>query len=681
MSKYKLIMILLLCLQVSGFCAFAESVSTHPVALRKAALDDMKSQALDNLLSKTSDGFLRQVVFPVDKSRSVTGGEKNAEAIARQFLLEHGNVLTSDADNMSFELERVKAKPELDRTYLRFQQCYRGIPVYRGTVTVQIEYGQVAAVMGHLMHRPKCLAPATRSQLGVDISKESAAETATEWAKKTFADVAGIAPGASDECGPCSDEAYSVTSQTLHIYDSRTVGSNENALDVVWSCDVQNKAGSSAFRVFVSASSGDVVAHEKKGFSLLDRDVYKFFFSPLPITVYLMREEGEPPCGDPDVDEHYDILQQCYDYFLNTVGWENWENQSNETITTYINWCLFFYSWCRIDEPRTPLWIQAAYDDVNNRLLFGPYNPHLADDCVAHEWAHAVTMHASGLGATGESGAIHEALSDFWGERVDWSNGDGAVDRWKIGEDTTWGVLRDMQEPLLTGLPKEYKGTNWCFSCVSCDSAHTNCGVGSHLLYLLTDGDDLGEYGLSATGFGETMVTDLVWEAEDNLLQPGDDYTDFATRLITAAVNNGWTSLQRLTLMAYIGAVGLSPYEEQRFSITYQGVEKMAINGHGDMILTDVDLVQNETSSTYMTNSSSYEEFIVRSPSGITAILPMGDASRPNFYIRGMLYDDQPCIEPSDSESELVIRGKGNEVLAIFKSNGDVKIKSDLITD
>ena len=73
-----------------------------------------------------------------------------------------------------------------------------------------------------------------------------------------------------------------------------------------------------------------------------------------------------------------------------------------------------------------------------------------ADDVVGHELTHGVTDFESNLFYYYQSGAINESFSDIFGEFVDQTNGkgdDSAGVKWLMGEDSSLGALRDMENP------------------------------------------------------------------------------------------------------------------------------------------------------------------------------------------------------------------------------------------
>lgn len=153
-------------------------------------------------------------------------------------------------------------------------------------------------------------------------------------------------------------------------------------------------------------------------------------------------------------------------------------------------------------------------------------------DVVAHEYTHGVTGFEAGLIYETQSGALDEALSDFFGCMVDRKD-------WLLAEDTTpLGVenvgkiaMRDMSQP---GNPKvttpnpavmaEYRSLP-----VDYDQGgvHINCGIPSYMMYLLAEG---GAYAI-----GKEKTEQIVYRARNEYLTQRSQFIDFRLGMISAA--------------------------------------------------------------------------------------------------------------------------------------------------
>ncbi|MBI5934472.1 MAG: M4 family metallopeptidase [Chloroflexi bacterium] len=166
----------------------------------------------------------------------------------------------------------------------------------------------------------------------------------------------------------------------------------------------------------------------------------------------------------------------------------------------------------------------------------------LADDIVAHEYAHGVTQYESNLFYWYQSGAINESFSDLWGEAVDQANGLGndAVNvKWLIGEDIGGlGAVRSMANPPQFSDPDSTKSALYCKSgnCLKDNGGvHTNSGVNNKAAYLMVNGGTFGGKSVSALGWAKTLA--VYYEAQANLLSSGADYLDLYNALYQACLN------------------------------------------------------------------------------------------------------------------------------------------------
>ncbi|NNG38720.1 M4 family metallopeptidase [Flexivirga sp. ID2601S] len=170
------------------------------------------------------------------------------------------------------------------------------------------------------------------------------------------------------------------------------------------------------------------------------------------------------------------------------------------------------------------------------------------DDVTGHEMTHGVTSNTNGLAYENEAGAINESMSDIFGEFMDLGNGsadDTAANRWKIGEGSSLGVIRDMKTPTSHQQPDTYKGTYWQPTTTNptenndYGGVHTNSGVGNKAAQLLVDGGSLN--GTTVTGIGIGKASQIYWTAQ-TMLTSNATYSSLGTALkqaCSANVTNG----------------------------------------------------------------------------------------------------------------------------------------------
>jgi Zn-dependent metalloprotease len=143
-----------------------------------------------------------------------------------------------------------------------------------------------------------------------------------------------------------------------------------------------------------------------------------------------VRGEGDPPTGDPEVDEAYDGLGATYDLY-----WDVYQRNS-------------------IDDRGLPLvgtvhfgrqYDNAFWDGQQMNFGDGDYNPvtktgtfnrfTIAVDIMGHELTHGVTQYESNLIYMGQPGALNESISDVFGSLVKQYHLRQTVDKadWLIG--------------------------------------------------------------------------------------------------------------------------------------------------------------------------------------------------------------------------------------------------------
>ena len=127
-----------------------------------------------------------------------------------------------------------------------------------------------------------------------------------------------------------------------------------------------------------------------------------------------------------------------------------------------------------------------------------------SDDVIAHELAHGVTFSLafnSAMTDKSETAALSEAVSDIFGEAMDQLNvvpGEAADPAWTIGEDYSFGYIRELREPTVIKIDKGWDKKN---------KAHVNNGPVNRLAFLLANGGTVGKVNIAALGSNANSVT------------------------------------------------------------------------------------------------------------------------------------------------------------------------------
>ncbi len=195
--------------------------------------------------------------------------------------------------------------------------------------------------------------------------------------------------------------------------------------------------------------------------------------------------------------------------------------------------------------------LNAFWSDDIGAMVYG--EGVTTDDITGHELTHGVTSKTNGLVYQNEAGAINESMSDIFGELMDQGNGsadDTAANKWKMGEGSSLGAIRDMKTPTSHSQPDTYKGTYWKATTNNPTQAndyggvHTNSGVGNKLAQLLTDGGTHNS--VVVTGIGAAKTAQIHWTAQ-TLLTSNATYSTLATALKQSCSTNAASGVKGIT--------------------------------------------------------------------------------------------------------------------------------------
>lgn len=479
------------------------------------------------VLFQSKEGFVRFLGAPPGgyfASRQSSGKSASAEGYARNFVEDHRGAFGIGDSKVTLSTRKVRSYE--GNTYVRLSQQYGGLKVFGAEIVVQVDAnGGVHNVVSELMRdsagTAKDALPLTP---GID------ADEAVSQAKKLLAGVLdGVAASALSAAG--QPELLLFNPALLELQ-----GTTKLAWRVVLTAETGEPIKED---VFIDAQSGQLLFH----YSLIKNGKAREIYDAngtwnMPSTP--ARDEGDPATGITDVDNAYDYMGDTYDFYYREHGRDSYDNEGATLIGLV----------------RVP-WQNASWNGV--RMTFGI--GYTVDDVTAHELTHAVTDNEIGLIYFGEPGALSEHFSDTWGEYVDLTNGKGNDSpevRWLMGEDLEGGAGRSMKDPTIFGDPDRYYSPYFVDTTAAYDNGgvHINCGVGSKLVYLLTDGDTFN--GQTVRGMGISRTADLVY-ATVLLLPPVANYEIYYLGLGAASTTLGYSMEDRLNIAKAGRAVEIEP--------------------------------------------------------------------------------------------------------------------------
>lgn len=660
--------ILLACLLIIGVVyADATARETDAAVSALAASVEGVEEAGAPYISQRQDGSIRSFFTGPDSGVVVPGTSRGEDVavIAATFLDLQRTALGIYSPHITFT--PLSTRNVLGRNCVRFEQYYKGIPVYDSHVMVHIDSeGRVGAVLNDTMVNTGALDDGTLST-----EPTLSAEEAIQFALAAAAEIAAR-EGDADAEPPTPDQFETVAEPLLKIFDPVVVGKSGDTT-LVWETVVRGIEAPLNEGILIDASNGCTVFSYMRDRNALDRDIsdQNNTRSGFPPNGTMKRQDtgGYPynaPTSDPnnpytagteivDVDLAWDHLEDTHDFYSSHHGRDSFDGYG-ATIDATTRFCFIIYS-CPF--------LNAFY--LPDYGVFGFGSGMVADDIVSHEFTHAVTCYESNLTyAATHSGAINECLSDVWGELVDLTNGRGtdtAGVRWQIGEDSALGSIRDMMNPPAyddpdrLGSPLFYTGgdTN--------TYVHTNSGVGNKLCALLTDGGTFNGY--TMTGLGIDAVAARFYAVQTGWLGPSSDYFDLGDGLIYFAWLEG--TGYKATALA-VRAVEINT--DMFFGVKDdQGTWLLQMDDRGDVYVLKGS-IYTYASLANRTPSPSIREFLVKDPSGEVVARLRSDTG--NLYLKGTTVYAGGLTHENQTREFVVKRGL---TWSLTDQNGNLKYR------
>lgn len=425
---------------------------------------------------------------------------KTPEEVARDFLKDYGHLFGVSDATAGLNL-RAQLADEAQRSIIRFQQLYEGLPVFGGELLVRLDRrNQLLSVVGETLPEPP-------AQLTPAISAQAAASIARQIVSKLYT---------LDEQSLVPDEP------ALWIYNALLLGLEDPHTYLVYRLEVSSNNDLPIRElVLIDALTGGLVLNFNQVDGAMRIKTYSSNnTSSLPGS--FICDQTDPVCaaGDAHARAAHIYAIDAYNYFLNNHGRDSIDGAGMAVISSV-------HYKTNLDNA---YWTgsQIKYGDARDWPL--------ADDIVGHEFVHGITQYTSGLFYYYQSGAINESLSDMWGEFIDQTNGKGTDSsgyRWYIGEDIQLGrSLRVMKDPPRGRDPDKMTSPYYYLGSEDNGGVHINSGINNKAAYLMVDGGSFNGY--TITGMGIPKVSKIYYEVQTNWLTSGSDYADLHDALYLA---------------------------------------------------------------------------------------------------------------------------------------------------
>ena len=537
--KKIILLALCICSLMWGTASFAQTGQPTPQLREETLLNQLQQNSTGGLrisyhnetgkvrfIGTTPGSLISQPAF-------LTAAATPEEA-ARGFLNSYG--LLFGLTNPSLELTVMKERVEENgRSFVRFQQTYRGIPIIGSELIVQMGNRQdILSANGEIL-----------PDIEISTSPAIEAETAVQTALRKVAKDYGL-----------SVTELITSKPELWIYNPSILGGSGIPMStLVWRLEVTPVELLPIHEfILIDAQIGAVTLHFSQIDTAKNRETYDANNgTALPGT--LRCTEANPTCSGGDAHEvaAHTFAGDTYNFYMTEHGRDSIDNAGMAMIST--------------------VHYGSAYNNAfwnGSQMVYGDGAAFpLGDDVVAHELTHGVTSHESNLFYFYQSGAINESFSDIWGEFVDQeaaTSNDAGDTRWEIGEDITGlGAIRNMQNPTLFGDPDKMSSSNYY-----CDQSelyygsgdnggvHINSGINNKAAYLMTDGGSFN--GHTITGLGYAKVADLYYKVQTSSLTSAADYADLYDALIQASIDLGFSASEQQAVKGALDAVEMNNY-------------------------------------------------------------------------------------------------------------------------
>lgn len=364
-----------------------------------------------------------------------------------------------------------------------YEQKINDIPVYSAVLAVHVkESNKIYSASGTLITNTEV--PPAR------ISSAEAEEKALEQAQKEIGTPVSVSVSRSEE----------------YIFNKKVLGLSDdnNYLTQAITVVAQDVNIPFAMMYFVDLTNGAVIHTQTVLQDVMNRNIFHCAAG----TCASARAEGAAAHTNADVNKVYDYLGETYNLYSTMFDRDSFDD-AGAPLKGYANQFNFGQFKC----PNAAWFGSRNGGDDTMRICTGM----ASKDVMAHEMTHAVTERTAGLVYQNQSGALNEAMSDIFGYGVD-------SDEWTLGEDSSLGMIRRLDEPTQSRTPQPDRLFAPQYHCAGTDSGgvHVNSGVINKAFYLMTVGGSFN--GCTITGVGKDKSLAVAYRALTTYLRPTSNF-------------------------------------------------------------------------------------------------------------------------------------------------------------
>ncbi len=442
--------------------------------------------------------------------------------IADRFLKEHGDSLGVEQAYRQLMPQHAE-QDDLGMTHVRYQQWYRGIPVYGTEVIVHIDRNhEVSSVNGKMV-------PGIAINTRARIQRALAQALARVQFNRDYRNV----------------RRPTIQSSRLLVFNKGIIENTaDTSVALVWEVQFTSQNPMVDQYYYIDAHSGRLVyklsgirgADYSINRSICDCSAWSTFGNrcscgrtwPWYYPDYRFgRQEYHEPCGvhpvktdyPYDTDNLFDLIGQAHEYFWVKFGRDGGNTKGG----------LGDGSGAPLTLSRGFVYLEGqGWDCDTKRAAFEKYQigfcaGNVVPDIVGHEYGHAITYYRWDISGNlnsmvyqNESGALQENYSDIAGEALElYVTGDND---WLIGADTPRGVIRNMADPRDVDSPSQANPRpdryyHEEFYCGEEDhgGVHYNANIINKASYLIAEGGDFN--GCTVEGIGIEKLEQIFYRA------------------------------------------------------------------------------------------------------------------------------------------------------------------------
>lgn len=429
-------------------------------------------------------------------------GSSSGPLLPQKFL-DNSVLIRTVKDTQTNAAENKKAN--LDNDHYYYNQTINDIPVYGAVLAIHVKNDKdIYALDGSLVKS---------EQTGSSHLSDSQLE---EIAKNAYTTTLGK-----------PNLPLTIVDKKPYIFNHKLLGMSEDSTNYLTQAITVGNTSQYLplpIQYFINQADGKILFTQQKFHDALNRNIYDYRQCNLatgqcPRT----RGENQPATGDSDVDTMYTYLGDVYNYYKNNFGRDSFDGLGAP-----------FQAFVHLSDSEDFPCPNAAWFSDNKLLVF--CDGLVAQDVVAHEMTHAVNHTTADFIYESQSGALDEALADIFAQGVD--------PDWTMGEDTSLGVIRRMDDPTQSpegAQPDRLFSPNYYCpaSGTTCDpttndacGVHHNNGVINKMFYLMTQGGNFN--GCSVSGIGTVKSHAIMYRALTVYFTPTTNYKDVYNMVLRA---------------------------------------------------------------------------------------------------------------------------------------------------